>query len=145
MAYFCINAAIYDGLTSEQQDKLQGVASSGGVIFGSGVRMQDADGTQWQVFISDKIDCKLAADTAGLGAIMLSGGTVTQGNEQSELQAWRASHGIATPNGNNCDVASLNAAIQSQGISLAQGYASDGSELSPIPQDPLLEDDPNAT
>jgi len=139
MAYFCIAAQIYDGLTSEQQDKLRGVASSTGVIFGSGVRMQDANGTQWQVFISNKIDCKLAADTAALGAIMLSGGTVTAGNEQAELQAWRTAHNIPTPDGNMCDIASLNAAIQSQGIMPAQGYASDGSELSPLP-----ESDPDA-
>jgi len=133
--HFCISAAIYDALTDEQQDKLRGVASAAGVVLGDGVRMTDGI-NEWHVFIDDRVDCSLAANTAGLGAVMLTGNTVGKGRELADLKQWRKNNGVSTPaNPTARDAASLNASIQAQGITPSQGYASDGSELTPVEYD----------
>ena len=132
MPYICIAASLYDTLTDEQQVKLRAVASSGGIVFGAGVRMQDGDGVQWQVFIDDRVDAKLAADGAALAAIMLSGGSVNVGSEMAGINAWRSAHNVSVPNGGDKSVGKMNAAIQAQGLTLSQAYVSDGSELTAI-------------
>ena len=129
MPYICIAATLYDSLTDEQQTKLRAVGSHSGIVFGDGARMQDTDGNLWQVFSDERVDTKLAADGAALAVIMLSGGSVSLGNEQTDIQAWRSAHGVPTPNGGGNSVSDINAMIQAQGLTLSQAYASDGNEL----------------